>query len=756
MSNASTVGHGTPGRFSALLGGQILGGKEFRRLFGLLWRRKFLISGCLLVAILLGVSYGNSLPKIYSSTATLVLNTRQTRVVNVENVVSDLKANFAIVNNEIQVIRSTQLLGRVVEKLRLDRDADFNPALRPAPEGRGGFLGSVLPTGIQNMLGMAQPERPRLPPPSGEAVDPVLKPQIVRALLGSLRVEVVFGTFAIEVSFDSRSREKAALIANAIADQYIIDQLEAKFDASRRATSWLNDRLEDLKGQVEEKEAAIEAFKAREASGGGQGAVLTGQQLTQINTELVTARTQRAEAEARYRQIAGQVEARGVAAAAEILSFPEITVKRGQLSELRREQADLLTRYAERHPRILKINAEIAEARQGLIQEVEKIVQSLRTELEVAQAREATLARQVQQLERRANTQNQASVELRQLEREAEASRAVYSSFLSRFKETREQEYIQDADARVITPAEPANIASQPNVRRIVIIFGVFGGLVGVLLAFLLESLSSSFRSSEHVESQLGLITLGSIPLARSLRKRRTDVVRYVLDKPTSGLAEACRTLRAALMLSNIDRPPRVVMMTSSVPAEGKSTTAVLLAHTFANTGKKVVVVDCDLRRPSVHKTLQIPNDKAVLDVLTNQLTLAEALQYSEDTGIYAIAAKETAANAVDLLSSQVFGRMIDELSEQFDMVILDTAPILAVSDALVLGRRADAVVYVVKWDDTPREVVASGLDKLRDNGIAVNGIVLAQVNPKRQARYGYTYGGSGYYYGRYKGYYKD
>ncbi|MEC9347167.1 MAG: polysaccharide biosynthesis tyrosine autokinase [Pseudomonadota bacterium] len=750
------TGQGVPGRFTSLLGGQLIGGKELRRIFGIFWRRKFLVMGIVAVAMIAGIQYASSLPPVYSATAKLVLNTRQTRVVDVENVVSDLRVGYATVNNETQIIQSTQLLSRVVEKLRLDRDPDFNWTLRPRPVEEPGFLARILPGAVAKLLGVAPQMAAPAVIPSGETVDPDLMAMLVQRLRSGMIVDVVFGTVAIDVSFRSTSAAKAALIANAIADQYIVDQMESKFEASRRATSWLNDRLEDLRKQVEEKEAAINEFRVREASVTGQGAELTAQQLTQINSELVTARARRAEAEARFNQISGQVQSRGAAAAAEVLSFPEIVTKRAQIVELRREQADLLTRYAERHPRILKINAEIAESREALVQEVEKVLQSLRTELEVAQAREDTLARQVQQLERRANTQSRASVELRQLEREADASRAVYNSFLSRFKETREQETIQDADARVISPAEPPRLASEPNKRRIVITFSVLGLGIGVFLTLLLESMNSTFRSSEQVEGQLGLVTFGTVPLARSLRKRRMDVLRYAVEKPNSALAESCRTLRAALMLSNVDRPPRVVLVTSSVPAEGKSTSAALLAHTVANTGKKVIIVDCDLRRPSLHKTLQITNDKALVDVLTGEISLQDAIQYAEDAGVYALAAKETAANAVDLLSSQTFSRVVETLSQEFDMVVLDTAPVLAVSDAMVLGRRADAVIYVVKWDDTPREVVASGLDKLRNSGVNVNGIILAQVNPKRQASYGYTYGGSGYYYGRYKGYYKE
>jgi len=732
---------------------------DIRRILSIVWRRKFLIAGVTLLFVLAGLYQLSRITPIYSTEATIMLNNRQTRVVDIDSVVSGLSNNVSAVGSEIQLLRSTQLLERVVDKLRLENDPEFNYALRPKPpQSRLMGLESYLPGALVDRL-MGPPPAPapvvavaKLP----DAELRSLKRSIVGQLRGRMSAAPVSGTLALKVGFSSPDPRTAQLIANTIAEQYIIDQLEAKYEATRRASSWLNERLQDLKAQVEEKENAVATFKAGQTNSTGQGTVLTTQQLTQLNSELVAARTSRAEAEARFNQVSGQVQSAGLSRAAESLSSPLIESLNQKLSDLRRQEAELSTRYAERHPRILNVRAEIADTSAAIEREVEKAVRSLRTELNVATAREQTLQRSVRQLEQRAISQDQSSVELRQLEREAEATRVLYTNFLSRFKETSEQEEIQQADSRIISAAERPGRPSSPNRSRSMIIVLMLGLVVSAGLVMLLEQLDNAFRSPEQMESALGLVTFGTIPLVKGFRKNRADVLEYVREKPTSGLAEACRSMRVSLMLSNVDNPPEVVLVTSSLPSEGKSTTAILLAHAIASQGKKVVIVDCDQRRPSLHHTLKLENSISVLDVLTGKVELADAIQKDHPSGLHALPARETAAHAIDLLSSKAFERMIAQLREMYDMVVLDAAPTLAVSDALVMSQISDALLYVVKWDDTPREIVSSGIDRLKENGVRVTGAVLAQVNMSKQARYGYYYSGASYYYRKYKNYYQN
>lgn len=728
-----------------------MGDLDLRALLKTLWRRKWLIVGCTMLVLVATALALTQITRQYTANASIMMNTRENRVVDIESVLSGLPADASGMRSEVEVIQSSQLIVRVVDKLRLDRDPEFNGLLR-LPGWREWIVGEITDfwSNIDGSVGGESSEREFTIVVTEDPRERVLA-TVTRAIQGRLTVQPVQNSWVIEISFTSEDPEKAALIANTIADQYLVDQLEAKYEATRRATSWLNDRLAELRVEVEASESAVEQFRAQLGAGAGQGAELTVQQLAQLNAELILARTSRAEAEARYNQVASLLNAQGVSAAADVISSPLIQTLKQKLAELRREEAELSTQYGDRHPDIINKRAEIADTEVGITSEVQKVVSSLRTEVEVARMREQTLRTGVQELESQSFDDSLASVQLRQLEREAEASRLIYQNFLSRFKETEEQDSIQQADARIISRAEPPGGPSYPRSTLTLVIAGVFGLCMGVAFMFLLERLDNVFRSGTQIEGAFGLPTFGMVPLLKRSRRRR-DILDYVLDKPASSIAESIRSLRTALLLSNVDNPPKVISLTSSVPEEGKSMTALLLAETSAKLGKSVILVDCDLRRPNLHQTLELSNEKSLVQLLDRSAEFNEVLQVHARTGIHFIAAQPIAAIAIDLLASKAFSTLIQQLRDHYQLVILDTAPTLAVADAAVIGTQSDSVLYVVRWGRTPREAVASGLRMLRDAGVRAAGVVLTQVDLRRHAQYGHA--DSGYYYGRYSGYY--
>lgn len=716
----------------------------------ILWRRKSLIVGIVILFISLAMVYLSQITPIYTASTSLMLDTRQKNVINVPSVLSGLK--FQALSSEIQVIRSSQLIGRIVDKLHLERDPEFNGSLRP-PSFFARLRQSDSAQSLKNMLvdaGLRKPTPKKSLSKSENAYR--LRASIIAAVKGRLQVQRLSRTVVLSISFRSQDPKKAALLANAVADQYLNDQLEVKYDATRRASSWLTERLDDLKIQVENSESAVEAFKAQQVSTAGQGASLTAQQMTQVNAELINARSKRSEAEARYSQLNSRLKAGDPLAAAEILSSPSVSRLRKAQAELKRSEAEFGARYFDRHPKMVKIRAEIQDVENSLRNEINKVVQNLRGELTVARSREGSLQRSLRELESKAVKQNQASVGLRQLEREAEANRTIYENFLSRFKETSAQEDIQDADVRVISRAEIPGGASSPKRQLILVVAAAIGLAIGAGLALLLELMNNGFRSPAEVEKTLGLVTLGSVPMLRGGGRKRRDVLDYVVNKPVSALAESFRSLRTSLLLSNVDKPPRVVLVTSSIPGEGKSTTSLLLARTSVALGRKVVIVDCDLRRSTIHDTIGISNDASVVDVLAGRLEIEKAIYTDEISGLDIMPAKPTAASSIDLLSSEHFQQLVETLRERYDMVILDSAPILAVSDALVVGNLADAVLYVVKWDDTPKAAVSNGIQSMLDANLRIAGVVLNQIDMKKSN----AYGEYGTYYGKYTEYYQN
>ena len=420
---------------------------------------------------------------------------------------------------------------------------------------------------------------------------------------------------------------------------------------------------------------------------------------------------------------------------------------------MQRQLADLSTKYGDRHPKIINIKAQIADMHAAIAREVTKIAQNLKNEVAVAKSRETALRSSLQELQARALVQDKASLQLKQLQREADANRTLYENFLGQFKQTEDQQGIQEADSRIISFATPPDSPSFPK-RSIV--FGaavVIGLVVGGIIVFLIEASQNAFRTTADVEQNLGVPVLATMALTKELQRRGSKTLESYLQKhPTSALAEAGRTLRTGLNLTNVDAPPKVVAVTSSVPAEGKSTTAALLAISASLQGARVIIVDCDLRRPSLHKVFGVSNEKNLVDALTGSDDLAASVQTSEVFGIDILAAREAAAAANALLSSQHFKNLIKRLRETYDFVVLDGAPLLPVSDSLLVAGEADTTVFVVKWNHTPREIALSGMKMLTDVNITPGGVALAQLNRRLASKYDYAQ--YGYYYRRYSDYY--
>ena len=722
-------------------------GLDLRAIFGILWRGKWVLVLLTLLGIGIGYVVAKQIKPIYAATATVMLNTRETNVVDVESVLSGLPATNATVAGEIALITSFQLLDRVVKKFRLERDPEFNPPPGTTPLWRRPVDGAVelMPEDVRLALGVGQPEVVISEP---LAPEDVVRVRVVNRLRGALAAEQQRRSPIITISVASGNRDKAVLLSNAVAEQYIIDQLEAKFEATQRATSWLNERVQGLKDQLEQSEAAVETFRASIIQETGQGVELVQQQLAELNSQLIEARAARAAAEARLNQVRRLRNQVGAAAAADAVDSSLIQTLRGQRAELLRREAELSTRYGDRHPTMINLRAEIQDVNGAIAAEARKSIGTLENEVEVARSRERTLQDTVSELEQKSVSQAQVSVQLRQLEREAEANRLIYENFLARFKETSEQEDLQEADARLISPAKQASFAGTPR-KYIVGGAGAAGLALGLALLFLYERLNNTFRSTREIEEQTGVSVLASLPRF-GRRRRRAQVLEYVRENSASALAEAVRNLRTSLFLANIDHPPRVVMITSSLAGEGKSTTCLLLAEMSTLMGKKAIIVDCDLRRPTLYRTFGVKGDHDLISVLAGSASLEEATHLDEASGLAVLPTLKSAPQAADVLSSNRFGQLVKKLTEDYDLVLLDSPPILLVSDAGVIGKHADASVYAVQWDKTPREAVMRGLKQFRDLGVAISGVALTLVNRKRQADYSYYRYGYGDYQNQY------
>ncbi|MCB1335636.1 MAG: polysaccharide biosynthesis tyrosine autokinase [Roseivivax sp.] len=737
-------------------------GVDLRGLFMTLWHGKWVIAVCTVLALASGILGVSQATPMYRSSAMVMFETAAaSKVSNIQDFVVNPEFTKDTLQNEIEVLRSTNLIERVIDKLKLDQNPEFNEDLRA--EGNtlverflGGFAIPPELTDIAQSIGLAEPPGPA-PDPTEVAARQRLA--IIENVRSGLSLSPVRGSRVIEIGYTSENPRTAADIVNTIAAQYIVDQLEAKLEATRSATEWLAVRVDELRERVQSAENSVESQRAELTAVSGQSLEITRQQLEALNGSLAVARNNTAALAAKFERLGAVLTNDGnIGAVSDFRQNPLIQTLRTQEADLVSREIALRQTVPDNHPRLVSLRAQIDEIRASISREAERVVASIQLDLEAAVAQEEDLARQVRELEDQAQTQSQAELQIRQLEREAQASRLLYENFLGRLQETSEQGEIQRADARVLSPAEPPNFPLSETKKRVLAFAAVLGLAIGIGIVILLEKLNNTFRSPAQVEEIAGVGVLASVPQIGS-KMHREDVVRRLREKPNSSLAEAIRNLRTSILFSNVDNPPKVVMFTSSVPREAKSTTSMLMAMTSRQMGKSAIIVDCDLRLPALAKILKTSDDTpGLLSVMEGTATVEEAVYKDQETGLHVLLTKSrekpSQLNAADILASQKFRALVEDLSAKYDLVILDTPPTVVVTDARIVSKVADAVVYAVRWDDTPRGAVLEGLKELRTVNANVIGVVLTLVNETKAAKYAYQSYGYGYYKGQYKDYY--
>lgn len=720
--------------------------------FHTLWlSRRLLMSVIFLLSIVATLIIFQLVPR-YTATTQLLIGINAAKVVDIEEVMTGNLNGDAAVIGEMEVLKSRELARKVIDNLHLEQYAEFNPELKKPGFFAQYSLKNIIPEEWQEAIGLVTIDS-RTPEEKEEAHST----RLTDTFLKKLTVSQVKRSQVITVAYEAEDPKLAAKIVNEIADKYIIGQLQAKFDATKKAADWLNGQLGELKQKVEVSERAVEQYrKTHELLEVSKEVGLSQQQMSEVNSQLIITRAQRAEAEAKYQQVEAIARSgRDVDNVAEVLNSPLISSLRQQESEVQRKYSEMLVEFGPRHPRMIQMQAELEDIQAKVRSEVKKIAAGLRNSLEVARAREGSLSGSLRQMESKTSGSNQAEVQLHALEREATANKALFETFLGRFKETASTQGIAQADARVISFAEIPLLASFPK-KNMMLMASVLGAVFfAVFLVFVREMLNPGVRSPEQIQELFNMSTLGIVPKIAGITGQPHE---YLLAKPHSALAEAVNTLRISLSLLNPDAQVKSILVTSAVPGEGKSTLSSLISRHSASAGQRVVLVDTDLRRPTIGKMFNLKESTLGLtDLLMNhELSINDVLITDAETGMKILTRGKSAyVNPIDLFASQRMKSIIDGLREQFDLVILDSAPIMAVPDTRILSGLVDKTIFVLNWDSTPKKVVHSALHLLNKDGHAnVAGIVLQKVNLQQYGRYGYGDSGYYYHYSRYSNYY--
>jgi capsular exopolysaccharide synthesis family protein len=693
---------------------------DLRSMIMTVWRVKWLMVLFALIGFVISYAQLLRITPLYTAEVRVLWEIDQNNVVDIDPVSRGLAGDYFSLSSQIEVLESGRLLERVVDGLDLVNDPIFNASLQP-PEGWTRWLsvGYVLRR-IRALFTAHQPAAA-----SASASD-AQRSSAVSALRGAVESEWLDGTYVLKIRATTPDPKRSAEVANAMARHYILDQLETKFEATRQATDWLTERVADLRVALEAAEQAVGAYSSGSPLVSAEALAAASRQLKDLRERGAAIAAEQVDTADRLAGVNTARDAEDFTEAANLSGEPKL-----------RTMADEIVR--------LGANA-TGDARAALIARFDAELERVRTRMafsiERLRSQEETVHTTTVELETKVEAQSKSLIELRQLQREAEASRLIYEFFLSRLKETSVQEGIQRPDARILTEAQAPGSPSSPN-RGMTLMTGTAGGvLLALLIGFLIERLNATFRSTEELESRTGQAVIGTIPIAPVTRRK--GFLQYLMEKPTSSVAESVRNLRTSVLLANVDRPPQVIMLTSALPGEGKTTCCIALAQISEALGKRVLLIECDIRRRTFRNYFDLPDRGGLLSVLSGAKPFEEVVYLDDASGLYILPGEESSVNAADIFASHRFADFIAEMREHFDFIFIDTPPVLAVPDARVIAMNSDAVLFCVHWNKTARETVAEGLRFFKQVNIKIAGLVLSQVNVNKMARYGYT--GYGYY----------
>jgi capsular exopolysaccharide synthesis family protein len=697
-------------------------------------KRKWSILGLVILVAVIATLVVFSLRPSFRSTATVMIEQGKSKVVSIEEVYSAIGGNREYYQTQVEIIKSRELARKTVERLKIATHPDFDP--RQAEES---FSLSDLTDWFKTK-----------DTPSEESI----QKRVVSRFMQDLQVQPVRNSQLVQISFTAFDKELAAKVPNTLAEIYIESDLEAKVAMTQKAGAWLNERLSGLKEKVNESERSLQDFRDRERIVDAKGVAMSGaaKALEEATSNLVSVRAKRAEAESLYNQVQAVRQGKttaGYDSIPAVLRHPTVQKFKEQEADAERKVADASKRYGPEHPRMQQANAELNAARDTTKRQVEIVVAGVAKEYEVAKANEDALQRALGQSKSEIQGLNRKEFQLGVLEREAQSNRQLYDLFLNRFKETNVASDLQSTVARIVDPATVQNAPYAPKKVQIVSIAAAVALLVGVMMALLLDRISNTINTAGEVEGRLGLPMLGYLMKMEGGGKKSLKSELAFITDSQSLFSESIRTIRTGVLMSAVDIPKKVIVITSSVPEEGKTTVSFNLACALAQV-KRVLLVDADLRRPKVGRLIGRDKDAPGLSHLVSGVaSISECIFEHKEAGFHILTAGFVPPNPLEMISSAKFQDTLDKLKEAFDIVLIDSPPVQLVSDAVVLSQVANTVLYVVKADSTPYPMARNCIKRLSMANAPLLGVVLNQLDLERAEKYYGEYSG----YGRYRGY---
>ena len=642
---------------------------------------------------------------------------------------------------QYKILKGRDLTRRVVRKLHLERVPEFN-GTKPAPPTPLSMLGD-LKTRLMAYMGKnaPEPERPKVDETADESA-------MVGAFLGRVEVVPVRGSHLVDITFVSEEPKFAADAVNALIDEYVTENLEIKLRSTQGMLDWLDNELASQQKRVEESERALAEYREKENAlslDDKQNIVLS--RLNQLNDTATRARSNRVQKESLYDQVKAIASGTNPDAIPIIATNAGVQTARSKLGDLQRQKVQLLERYADKHPRVLDINAQLQDAQRQLDIAISGAVQSVRNEYETAVIEERTFAKNLEGAKSEATDLNRKGIGYGVMEREAKSNREVYQSLLTREKELRVSANSRTNNVRVVDRAEVPRAPITPGGRRTWLMSVVVGLALAVAVALGLDYMNDTIKTPEDVTRRLKLPFLCLVPAVRGDKHPLLASSQVPHD-----FGESFRSLRTSLLSKYPDEGTKIIIVTSAQPLEGKTTTAANIAMALAYGGARVLLVDADMRRPGLHRPLRLTNERGLSQVLTGQARVRDVIQRTVDPNLLAITAGRTPPNPSELLSSERMKTLLANLAHgPFNWIIIDTPPVLAVTDAVILAPMVNGVTFVIGAEMTRRRLAERAIETVMQSQPRYAAVVLNKVNFEKNK---YYY--SRYYGHQYKNYYAE
>ncbi|MDO6524316.1 polysaccharide biosynthesis tyrosine autokinase [Motilimonas sp. 1_MG-2023] len=682
-----------------------------------------------------------SKPSIYTATATLLIESKQAKAVSVEEVYGlDTRINEYFYT-QFEILKSDSIALAVIRKMDLINHPEFNPELA---EKEKQFDFSAA---ISNLLPFLNKAPNTVNELSTEENIYRLEQRVLGQFKQKLSIAPVRKTQLVDITFNSYSPELAAQIANEVGNVYIESNLDATLQVANKASGWLNDRLATLKAELQASESKLQNFLKQEglvdiAGVGG----LASQELNELTSQLNIARDRRVAAESLYNLAQSSTRnVTQVSAIPEISNHPVIRDVKLAVSEAERKISDLTKRYGPKHPKMKAAEAELASAKVNLDRELRQLVKGIGSEVTAARQAENSIRSEIESRKAEFQDLTVKTAKYSEFQREVDSNKQLYDLFLNRYKETSASSDFGSTIARFTDEAHPPLFPSAPNRKLIIVMAFVVSFGFACVVAFVLEALNDTFVSAKQVESTLGVSLLGVLPLVKAKKNKVSTYLYY--DEKQRAFSEGVRTIRTSYMLSNMNNDNQSVIVTSSEPNEGKTTSAINLAFGLAQL-EKTILIDCDLRRPTIGRRFELSAAQPGLaNLIAGTHTFEECLVKDEVSGLDILSAGLVPSNPQELLASERFTMLLDKLKQRYSKIVLDTPPCLAVSDAYLLSQKVDSCILVTRAEHTRTGVVKQTLAKLVQQGIKIDGVILNRLNLKKAAKYG-GHGNYHEYYG--------